>query len=722
MTRYNGTEATTGNSSFRSYVDIEILSYDATGINYRYRKGIEVTKGDFYGTVLKGDFAGYRMNKPGNVGITSWTTTHANYGTSPAISTSSNYSDGVRTYTASASHTITVGAAPVAPTIGANTRVSDNQNTISWTAGTDTRRTGYIIQRSTNGGAWETLGTVSNSANSFVDNSTTFDTTNAYRVGGLYAGNYAVYSAESNATSNTPAAPVSIQGARTSSNIIAFTVENYSAVATGVKLERSLNGVDGWASATTATGSPVTSLTYSTTATYYYRIANTVGGLASDWVYTDTPIVVISTAAAPTITSPAQGSLVCTYRSGFANWVTWTHNPTDGTAQTKAEVWLRGNRSTEQGTWTKHEITGETNRLSLDMAASLYSNGSLDVRVCTAGANEVLSEYAEEHYNVVSAPSGVVSILGDDNYTVHAMPIPFSGIYNAGANGYKIVSSELRITKDGKLVYSAPIDIENGVNAYLEVSANDFIPENNTEYQYYEIIRSSTGYGTSTSNFARYFTTDFNEPQHALLDTKPDDETGYCTINVSYSSEGDPAEYANIYRVVGDEVVLVAEQVHDGTEIVDRYAPLNTPYQYKSVAFSDVGVAGIEFKDVIIETPRFFCYWGNNIAWARWNPTGSWSRKSSDARLVHYDGRKDPVLYKGSGLTKTNTVGATLFEREEIEAFKRMIDDGATCVYKSIDGEVFHAYAELSGNNKFKDPFRSGEVSITLTRIDGGQL
>ena len=189
-----------------------------------------------------------------------------------------------------------------------------------------------------------------------------------------------------------------------------------------------------------------------------------------------------------------------------------------------------------------------------------------------------------------------------------------------------------------------------------------------------------------------------------------------------------------IYMVAEAESVSVARIGADGTPvplltdgasgagIVDRYAPLNTPYQYAVTTTAASKAVRTVYVDNIISSQRWFAYWGDKIAWARWNPKGGVTITRPEKKRVHYVGRTYPVSYDSLAIDQQNTLKVTALLDEWSDGFADLMLDGGRGVYKGADGSVFWADFEYSTSADYASATRIDEVSLTITRIDGEKL
>ncbi len=192
------------------------------------------------------------------------------------------------------------------------------------------------------------------------------------------------------------------------------------------------------------------------------------------------------------------------------------------------------------------------------------------------------------------------------------------------------------------------------------------------------------------------------------------------------------AKNVSISRVNPDGTITsLLEGGSSGSGIVDKYAPLNTPYQYAVTTQASTQAVKTVYVDNEIVTDLWFAYWthkdGENVtdmvASAKWNPdNGGIQIARPQKTRVYYAGRKDPVSYDGAAVSLNETPSWMIVERSEIQPFVQLIEDGGRGVYKSCDGWVYHADFDLTLTPKYTAIGYYGGIGLTVTRIAGEQL
>lgn len=596
--------------------------------------------------------------------------------------------------------------APAAPTDLVNTRNSDTQNTLSWTNNSTSSApySNIVIMRSVNGADYTTLATLTTLVSTYIDNTTSANNYYTYQVKAVNSAGAAA-SEVSNTTYNTPTTIQSITGERTAANQIKLTItDTITKTATIQRVDISTDQ-ETWTQLYENVwhGSHMETFSQVSTSTIYIRIYN-VGpdGLTS--AYSDICIIPSMTQPqAPSIVSPVNGSKINKANSPLL--LQWSHNPVDGSTQTAAKVDVSTDNWTSYTTYT----VGTDQFLSRELTA--YDNGTVvSWRVSTKGAADEYSPYSTASFTVYTAPT--VSIDQPGNYitslpaTVSATVSDDNGINNITYTFYQ----------NGALKYfCSGADLTE-----FTISQENFVMENYKEYVLTCIVYSKSGLSTSVS---KTFTAAFPEPQSGMVDVDYDSESGYTTITVDIEDDPEKAtpDSISLYRVIGDEEVLLAANINPGTALTDKFTPLNTRYTYKVITYvSSTGAVHVETIEGYFESPYFYFYWDNEtkVARARWDATETISWKQPSKVRVYYAGRTFPVSYNNANREETRSFTALLTTQEELDSFQEFWLSGGTGLYKSGDGSVFYADSDIDFTHLYKQ-YAKGTISVSLTRIDG---
>ena len=601
-------------------------------------------------------------------------------------------------------------------------RTDDSSATVSWVPGTGyaTTYARVYVERSTDGGLYEVVGYTAGTASSYTDATTTANHAYTYRVRAWNGGDGDQYSgyASTSTIYNTPAAPASVSGARTGSDTdVLLTVDNDGTLtATGFEVERSTDQST-WTAVTpsSSSGSPVSSITLASQGgAYYYRVRNTRSTLKSAWTQSGL-VVTITPPAAPTLVSPTSGQTIGATGSTKSVTMEFQHNPLDGSAQTAAQVRYRKSTSSS---WTTQTLTTQTS-----YTATLDEGYTYVWQARTKGADDDYGEWSgTQVFNVYKVPT--VSITSPSG-TVIGMPIEYTVSYLDTRGTF--VSGTLTISLGGTVLYSEPLPatattMGTASNISGTITTDEFLPSSGNTYTLAVSVRSSD---TLTATASISMPVSMGEPYHGTLDIANDPDTGYVSLTVGWDSATGAvsADYATLYRVTEWGRVLLGDNLADGAGIVDMYAPLNTDYYYEVVTHaSSTAIFTVQFPNNLATT-RWFAYWNGSIAWAKWNPKGSYSLTRPEKKRVHYAGRKWPLSYDSRAMDEQHSMSWTVVDLGDwSNGFRQLMDDGGRGVYKSCDGHVFHADFDFTSTPDYTSLTKMGEVSLTITRIDGDVL
>lgn len=600
---------------------------------------------------------------------------------------------------------------PNAPSALSSSREGDSRNSLTWTAPTASAAKpvdAQLIERSVDGGAWSQIASVGGSATSYSDTATSADHSYAYRIRSRNDAGCSGY-ATSGTTYNTPAAPTGVAASRLAEAVVSIAIANASKTATALELQRSADA-SSWETVATFDGSPVTSATDEPGGgTFYYRARNTRGQLASAWSGASAPVVTICAPAAPTLVSPASGSVV--RKSSETVDFAWLHNAPDGSAQTAAKL----RYSTDRGaTYTEVGIAGGAASYSLENGFPVNSEVTYSVR--TKGAHADYGPWSDSRVFYVRQEPSVAFARPADGFVVENTPIAVELQYSDASGA--LASATLSVSDGARVVYSRDM----GTGTSCEIAAAEWTPENGASYTLTAQVRSTSTLGASA---VREVSVDFAPPHPAGVAVSGDSETGYAALSV-YIDESDdalsPVASVTVWRKTEDGAMLLGDGLRAGAALVDKYAPLNVGYSYVVVSYAESGAANRVEVAAMLEMPWAFLYFpGGGIARGMWDPAASWKMKP-DVDYVRYVGREFPVPYMRDCMEETHDVTVALASRDEARAFRRMMAAHEPVVAKLWDALVFHAVPQLQGNPDSAARSCWGEVNVKLKRIDGEAL
>ena len=621
----------------------------------------------------------------------------------------------------------TVPTAPTQASTCTATRVNDGQASVTWDTTPASSANILRVRRYTDGTTLSQTWTYDGSAN-FI--STLVDTGVSAGHSYTYTVEYGYYpSAElrdadfilwaaarqSGQIYNTPAAPTAISGARTAASTVRVTLSNTATTSTGLEVQASTDAGD-WSAAISNTyaGAGLTQADVTgISGIYYFRARNTRGALVSDWSPVSDPVVTLTAPNPPTLTAPA--SAVHNYTASQSVTFAWQHNPVDGSAQTAADVQY----STDGGsTWTTHTVSGSASSWTLSLT-SAYVGQTVTWRVRTKGAASSYGNYSStKQFLVAQQPSIVVTLTDGNNVDVtngnlSDMPLNYSAaVTGTGTLVGGTFASSSGYTEDATV---------SGSTLTGSVTADEAQPENGRTYTITMTASMSTGL-TSTASVT--VTMDFADPQAGTLAIGDADGIVTLTVGLDAIGAGEVAASAiAVQRVTADGTVTIATGLSAGDTITDRYAPLNTAFEYRVMTYSTAGAARAVKYPYTIKSAFWMALWGSDgQAYGRYNPTGGIQVTRPKKARQYFAGRPWPVSYDGVNTGETHTVSLLLLTPEEREAFAELMRQGGRGVYKSADGYVFRADFDFRYNGAWSTPERDGTVTVTVTRIDGAAL
>ena len=700
---------------FRTVLDFRVTNQTDTQAYVQYRLYVETTGGSFKGTTLKTDWGKTAtLYSDGVYADTGWVNYGwVSYGSGVWRSGNANYTSNSGNYYSSTGsgsyYPSTPTWAPYAPSGLTVERVNDNKNTLAWSNNIAAARpySSIRIERSTDGGAWSEIASIS-AATSYNDTTTTADHSYQYRIRAYNSAAYSSYATCDTVLYNTPSAPVGVTASRLAETTVKLEIANTANTATALELQRSEDALS-WEDVSTVEGSPVTETTDEPGGgTFYYRARNARGDLVSDWSPASNAVVTICAPAAPTLKTPASGVVVP--KSQEAVTFAWVHNPIDGSAQTAAKL----RYSTDKGqTYTEVPIDGNEASYALENAFAV--NSEVTWGVCTKGAHADYGPWSDNRvFYVYQAPS-VAFAQPTDGFTVENTPIHVALQYG-DASGV-LANATLTVSDGMKTVYTRNI----GTATECDILATEWLPDNGKTYTLTVQVRSSS---SLTASAIREISVDFVLPQPAAIYIENDPETGYASL-VVYVEEDEALEVPSsisVWHESDDGRVLLAEGLQDGAAVVDRYAPLNTDYKYIVSSFADSGAANSQEFANRVNSLWWFVYYEGGMAKAMWEPSGSRSSRRTKDELKERDGSEWPVLIQGKNKSHKVEFAGWVETKEEADAFEDMTLASGGKVYKGLKGEVFHCHAEADITDSYDYGDDSADVKVSISRVRGGAL
>lgn len=423
---------------------------------------------------------------------------------------------------------------------------------------------------------------------------------------------------------------------------------------------------------------------------------------------------------APTLNSPSSGQVFGVTAGTATSDVTlaFTHNPVDGTAQTAAEIRYRPSASND---WTTVTLGSEAST-----TATLATNADYIWQARTKGTADGYGPWSgTQTFSVYEVPSLTLGLSPLEGGAISGMPVSYEvgyldmgGTFAAGTiavldgSGSSLYTEQLPETQTVKGSES----IISGT-----ISMDELLLEDGGTYTFQVSARSSDSLTASASG--TYLVAIDGEPSHGILEVENDPETGYVSLVVGWdaSTGTDTAISASVYRLNADgSRVLLAGGLANGSTVLDPYAPLNSDYSYIVVTRAATSATYTAVFPNRLVSNRFFAYWRGNIAWASWNPQGSYGYDHPGREHAHYAGARFPVGYSTAALDFEADMSFLVTEGRD--AWEQLAFDGGRGVYKGADGRVFRADFTVTWRSDHTTVTPYDELSVHVKRIGGGSL
>ena len=633
----------------------------------------------------------------------------------------------------------------------AHTRKSNNYNLISWTRSVADKDlsliTWYRFERSENGGAWTTIWpSVEDNANSetVYAHDKTCQPNSYYKYRVKPCNSLAISPMSypddngTDATYNTPAAPERVTAVFQADGSVLLTIDNRARTATAMYVERSDDGGKSWTAfeSVDETNGVVTSYTDTsaiiTGTSPKYRVRNYREGMEENEAYSaytySNSIIVLSKPLKPTTILPVQGTAIM--MSAGTVRLAWVHNPQDGTDQEAAVIKYK---LEDEASWKTVNV-GALSYYDLDLTDTYFSAGKKVLwNVSTKGAHASYSDESDTaNFAIYEKPS--IKVTAPENGTaITNLPISMKYFYDDTSGTLDTLT--LNIIKDDEIKqnYLIASGQQSGEYAY---ELKDYLFDNGETYALQLIALSTTGLQDDTTIGITVEYVSVRLKNGLLPDADFDDDTGYTTITINAdvsdaSEESDDGtlvvesavKAAYLYRVVDDTRVLVAAEISDGDQILDKFAPANKDFSYQLVMVAESGQIAIANAAYNFDTLYWFCYWaGGNIARARWNPKKSVKLNRPEKTQVRYSGREYAVSYDSAAMEETCDFTTVLTDQADLDQFIKLMRSGGRGVWKSFDGSVYNADFEFSYEADYTETTKKWDCTLNVTRIEGEAL
>lgn len=605
------------------------------------------------------------------------TYTYSDYGVGHSVTINANADGLFNGGTPSVSTAVSIPARPwanpAATTASSVSRVSDTQQTVSWT-NHDSSSAAYQnlkIYRKTDAGSFaliSTLGVVSSTS----DTTTSANHKYRYRPDVLGMNGSQTAGPETGDVWTTPGTPTSLVATKLAGGNIRLTwVNNVNYSEYTVRIEESQNG--GAYSELTNVAAGTTTWDHvapSTGVTHKYRIrARTSSGTTLNSAYSNesATITLLSTAGAPTGLAPSGAAQDAAEAIVF----TWVHNPTDGTPQTKYQLQYK----VDAGSFVTVGPTTSGMSSYTMPAATLTNAHTITWHVATAAENGTIGAYsADAVFNTRARPTSTISQPSGGTWSLSQLVANWT-YFQAQSSAQTAWHAYLYHKISGTFADAVLIGEKSGSGATATVTFDSSTLLDGETYGVRVYVTSADGLQSIDSGTdLEEFTVAYLPPASATLTATYDADNGQMVIMITGSGAvggvTEPISSVDLQRQIdgGDWVTWVTGIILPASLVaivVDTKPTVNGSNNYRAIVRSATpsSVLSAEVENVTAER-----YWGFLTTGSAFDEmvrirarleTGSVVGR--DKAIYQFAGRDDPVELSGEAKQLSVAVSGVLY-------------------------------------------------------------
>lgn len=506
------------------------------------------------------------------------------------------------------SNSLLLPAVPAAPTNVAATRVSDTQQTITWTRN-ETAGAPYdniVVQRRVSGGSWATLSsTVSGSATSYTDSTTAKNARYEYQVAAKNTAGTSSYTRSSPDVSTTPNNVWGVTATKIASGDIQVTWSasdsNYPSGYLYYEVEESINSGSSWTvkSTTLAVGTrSYTHVSPSLGDTHLYRVRSrsVTPTLYSSYVNSNT-VQLASVPNAPTGLSPNGAIRDLT----DSNAISWVYNPTDSSEITKRELrwrisgdvtWVSG------GEYTTNLLSTTINEAYITGLLPGASNGdTLEWAVRTWGAHPDPSDWSATATIILRSKPTVNVTDPTDSEEIVTSTLSVTWTYFQAESSAQ-ASWVAQLLKGGSVVQTKSASGTGNSTVFYGL-------DNDSTYDVQVTVTSVDGFSSALDSVT--ITTNFLPP--VLVDATGyyDEDSASVVLQLTPQAVEAgvtvDASTVTIERKIDDgDWHLVGDNLPPGSSVIDTQPTIHGVNCYRLTVYSDLPSARTQFIREIATT------------------------------------------------------------------------------------------------------------------------
>lgn len=499
-----------------------------------------------------------------------------------------------------------------------------------------------------------------------------------------------------------PSAPSNLTGARNAYAGIDLSWKNNATNASSTLIERCMKGgswetiIDRGSVFTTYTDAPGIG-------SFKYRVrywnSDGFSGYSNETDY----IVTLCAPAAPTLLAPASGATI--NANDRSVLLRWQHNSIDSSDQTKAKLYWSTDNSTFQ------EVSLKTEK---QYSLSIAQNQTYYWKVATRGAHEDFGpESGVSHFLVRTAPVALIKV----ETPVKNLPIPISWEYE-DAMGSQASAVLKIIDETGSTAYTKQLTTAHSYT----VTAAEFTPEHAKTYTVHLTVTSTTSLSFATQ---AAITIDYQPPAKPKMAIATNATCASNTITVfSGSGEEDtpPTTVISLFR----DGELLAEGLYSNKSFIDKTPPLDTPVQYRAVAYATSGSAAEKMETVQVPSGGFaFFTFDDQTAKVGMNISIKDETKN-EKEYYTTASSKYPKVFYGEHAERTGSVTANVFwahdaldygEEAMLSSIEALKNHSGLVYLRLPYADAFYADVDVS-TDKSTDTYNIATVSIDWRRVE----
>lgn len=490
---------------------------------------------------------------------------------------------------------------------------------------------------------------------------------------------------------------------------------------------------------------------------YFFRVRAVNDNGESSW--SDIKSVVIGKKPS----APTTWSSTTTAITGETLNLYWVHNSEDGSSQTRAELELTINGSTETHTITNSTDENEKDKTSsYSIDTSTYIEGTtIKWRVRTSGITNEYGDWSIQRTVDIYAPPtlelSITDVNNNELNTITSFPFYIKGLAGPSTQvpiGYHVTITSNqeyettdyigvnRIIKEGDSLYSKYFDTKESL--LVEMYAGNVDLENNMEYTVNCTVSMDSGLTADSSLIFNVSWTDNTYTPTAEIGIDEESLTAYIRpycrdddgnmidgISLSVYRREFDGTFTELATGIDNNRNTMILDPHPALDYA-RYRIVATTNSTGAIGFYDMPSYPIQCKSLVIQwdedwtdfsttnpDPMAIQPWTGSMIKLPYNVDVSEST-STDVSFVEYIGRSNPISYYGTQIGESGSWNAEIekTDTDTIYALRRLSKWMGDVYVREPSGVGYWANVSVSFSQKHLS--MTIPVSLSITRVEGG--